>query len=134
MTDLTVRELKQAEWDHWDQWLALQPWGSPFSAAWWLDANCRAFGGHPLLLGVLDGEQLVGGVALRIMDVGPAHMVRSSMLYNPDRDCRGKRRRADREFLEHFLRTWLVEGSSYHPSPVLLTWWICARLSGITGT
>lgn len=83
MSDLTVRELKHEEWGPWDDWLALQPWGSPFSAAWWLDANCRAFGGHPLLLGVLDGERLVGGVALRIMDVGPAHVVRSSMLYNP---------------------------------------------------
>ena len=83
MGDLTVREVKQTEWDHWDDWLALQPWGSPFSAAWWLDANCRAFGGRPLLLGVLDGEHLVGGVALRITDAGPAHMVRSSMLYNP---------------------------------------------------
>lgn len=83
MSDLTVRELKQAEWDYWDQWLALQQWGSPFSSAWWLEANCRAFGGHPLLLGVLDGEKLLGGVALRITDVGPAHMVRSSMLYNP---------------------------------------------------
>lgn len=83
MTNLTVRELKQVEWDHWDEWLALQPWGSPFSAAWWLDANCRAFGGRPLLLGILDDGRLVGGVALRIMDAGPAHMVRSSMLYNP---------------------------------------------------
>jgi len=83
MTALTVRELKQAEWEHWDEWLAQQPWSSPFSAAWWLDANCRAFGGHPLLLGVLDEEQLVGGVALRVMDAGPIHMVRSSMLYNP---------------------------------------------------
>src|SRR5664280_1767890 len=83
MSDLTVRELKQVEWDHWDEWLAQQPWGSPFSSAWWLDANCRAFGGHPLLLGVLDGEQLVGGVALRITDVGPVPVVRPSMLYNP---------------------------------------------------
>jgi hypothetical protein len=83
MTGPVVRELKQAEWDYWDEWLAAQPWGSPFSAAWWLDANCRAFGGHPLLLGVLDGDKLVGGVALRIADVGSAHMVRSSMLYNP---------------------------------------------------
>ncbi len=83
MTNLIVRELKQTEWDGWDHWLALQPWGSPFSASWWLDANCRAFGGHPLLLGVLDGEQPVGGVALRIMDAGPLHVVRPSMLYNP---------------------------------------------------
>jgi len=83
MSNLVVRELKQTEWDRWDEWLALQPWDSPFSASWWLDANCRAFGGHPLLLGVLDGEQLVGGVALRIMDVGPLHVVRPSMLYNP---------------------------------------------------
>jgi len=83
MRDLVVRELKQAEWNRWDEWLALQPWDSPFSATWWLDANCRAFGGRPLLLGVLDGEQLVGGVALRIMDVGPLHVVHPSMLYNP---------------------------------------------------
>lgn len=83
MSVLTVRELKQSEWDDWDQWLALQEWGSPFSSAWWLEANCRAFGGHPLLLGVLDGERLLGGVALRITDLGPAHIVRSSMLYNP---------------------------------------------------
>ena len=83
MTNLVVRELKQTEWDRWDQWLILQPWGSPFSAAWWLDANCRAFGGHPLLLGVVDGEEFLGGVALRITDVGPEHVVRSLMLYNP---------------------------------------------------
>ena len=36
-----------------------------------------------MLLGVFDGEKLVGGVALRIRDVGPVHVVRSSMLYNP---------------------------------------------------
>jgi hypothetical protein len=83
VSDFMARELTEGEWDDWDEWLALQPWGSPFSAAWWLDANCRAFGGHPLLLGVLEGDQLVGGVALRVMDVGPLHMVRSSMLYNP---------------------------------------------------
>jgi hypothetical protein len=58
-------------------------WNRQTGTAWWLDANCRAFGGRPLLLGVLDGEHLVGGVALRITDVGPVHLVRSSMLYNP---------------------------------------------------
>src|SRR5664280_779314 len=83
MSNLIVRELGQAEWNRWDEWLALQPWGSPFSASWWLDANCRAFGGHPLLLGVLSGERLVGGTALRIMDAGPAHVVRPSTIYNP---------------------------------------------------
>ncbi|MHB8108172.1 MAG: GNAT family N-acetyltransferase [Candidatus Cryosericum sp.] len=83
MSNLIVRELEQAEWDHWDEWLALQPWDSPFSSAWWLEANCRAFGGHSLLLGVLSGEHLVGGAALRIMDAGPAHVVRPFMLYNP---------------------------------------------------
>lgn len=81
--DLVVRELKQTEWDQWDNWLAVQPWASPFSSAWWLEANCRAFGGRPLLLAVLNGEQLAGGVALRITDLGPAHIVRPSMLYNP---------------------------------------------------
>lgn len=111
MTDVAVRELNQAEWDHWDQWLAGQPWGSPFSAAWWLDANCRASGGHPLLLGALDGEQLVGGVALRIMDVGPAHMVRSSMLYNPVVIAKGSsryRQRVLEVLLEDLARRRLV--------------------------
>ncbi len=83
MSDLTVRELKQTEWDGWDRWLALQPWGSFFSSSWWLGAHCRAFGGHLLLLGVLDGEQLVGGVALRIVDTGLLHVVRVLMPYNP---------------------------------------------------
>lgn len=82
-TNFVVRELKQTEWNQWDNWLALQPWASPFSSAWWLEANCRAFGGRPLLLAVLDGEQLAGGVALRITDMGPVHIVRPSMLYNP---------------------------------------------------
>ena len=83
MTDLVAREMNRTEWDRWDQWLALQPWDSPFSSAWWLEANCRAFGGHPLLLGVLSGERLVGGVALRIVDAGSEHVVRPLMLYNP---------------------------------------------------
>jgi hypothetical protein len=83
MKDAVVRELKEADWNRWDEWLALQPWGSPFSAAWWLDASCRAFGGHPLILGVHVGEQLSGGVALRIADVASLHVVRPSMIYNP---------------------------------------------------
>jgi hypothetical protein len=83
MTTLAVRELKQTEWNHWDEWLAVQPWSSPFSSAWWLDANCRALGSHPLLLGVFEGEDLVGGVALRTMDVGSLHIVRSPSFYSP---------------------------------------------------
>lgn len=83
MSDLTVRELQQAEWSRWDDWLALQPWSSPFSSTWWLDANCRAFGGHPLLLGVFDGDALAGGVALRVVDASFIHLVRRSMHYNP---------------------------------------------------
>ena len=83
MTDLVVRELKQNEWHLWDQWLASQPWDSPFASAWWLEASCRAFGGHPLLLGALRGDDLVGGVCLRITNVGLAPIVRPSLLYNP---------------------------------------------------
>ena len=83
MTDVTVRQLDQEEWDKWDSWLALQPWSSPFSSTWWLAANCRAFGGRPLILGAFDHDQMAGGVALRISDIGPVHVVRPSMLYNP---------------------------------------------------
>lgn len=83
MTNLTVRELQQTEWSRWDEWLALQPWGSPFSSAWWLEANCHAQGGRPLLLGVFEEGELMGGVPLRVLDVGPLHMTRSSILYNP---------------------------------------------------
>ncbi len=83
MTDVVVRELNQAEWDRWDAWLAQQPWGSPFSSAWWLEANCRAFGGRPLLLGVFDGEELVGGVALRVRDACYLKFAGFSILYSP---------------------------------------------------
>lgn len=83
MKDMVVRELNEADWSRWDEWLAAQPWGSPFSSAWWLNASCRAFGGHPLILGVQVGEQLLGGAALRIDDIRSLHVVRPSMLYNP---------------------------------------------------
>jgi len=82
VSDLIARELKEDEWDRWDDWLAQQPWGSPFSSAWWLDANCKAFGGRPLLLGVFDGNELAGGVALRVRDAGFVHMAGFSILYN----------------------------------------------------
>ena len=80
---LMVRELTEGEWNRWDDWLAQQPWGSPFSSAWWLEANCRAFGGRPLLLGVFDGEEQAGGVALRVRDAGFVHMVGFSIAYDP---------------------------------------------------
>jgi hypothetical protein len=83
VSGLTTRELTETEWNRWDDWLAEQPWGSPFSSAWWLDANCRAFGGRPLLLGVFDGEGLAGGVALRVRDVGFVHMTGFYIVYNP---------------------------------------------------
>jgi hypothetical protein len=81
--DLVTRRLTESEWNRWDAWLAQHPWGSPFSSAWWLEANCRAFGGYPLLLGVFDGEQLAGGVALRVRDTGPLKFAGFSILYNP---------------------------------------------------
>ena len=78
-----MRELQQAEWSHWDEWLALQRWGSPFSSSWWLASCCEAFGGSPLLLVVLEGDRIVGGVSLRISCMGSFRVTRSSMLYNP---------------------------------------------------
>lgn len=83
MADVIVRQLDQEEWGKWDSWLVLQPWGSPFSSAWWLAANCRAFGGRPLILAAFDNDRMAGGVALRLTDIGPVHVVRPSMLYNP---------------------------------------------------
>lgn len=83
MTDVTVRALRRDEWGVWDQWLALQQWSSPFSASWWLDANCRVFGGYPLLLGAFRGDQLEGGLALRTSKTGPICVVRPSYIYTP---------------------------------------------------
>lgn len=83
MTDVTVRELRPYEWPAWDQWLALQAWSSPFSASWWLDANCRVFGGVPLLLGAFRGDQLEGGLALRTSETWPIRVVRPSYIYTP---------------------------------------------------
>jgi hypothetical protein len=83
VSDVTARELTESDWDHWDEWLARQPWGSPFSSAWWLEANCKAFGGYPLLLGVYDGEELAGGVALRVRDACSLKFAGFSILYSP---------------------------------------------------
>lgn len=82
LASLTVRELVRAEWQQWDDWLTLQSNVSPFVSACWLDANLKAFGGRPMLLAVFDEGRFCGGVALRITDVGPVHIVRPSMWYN----------------------------------------------------
>lgn len=82
MALLTVRELARTEWQQWDDWLSLQSNASPFVSACWLDANVKAFGGRPMLLAVFDEGQYCGGVALRVTDVGPVHIVRPSMWYN----------------------------------------------------
>ncbi len=81
--DLLVRALPEQEWQDWDRWLALQPWGSPFSTAWWLDTSCRQLGGTPLVLGIFDGSKLAGGLSLRVKAAGPVHLARPFLLYNP---------------------------------------------------
>lgn len=83
MNDLIARDLRPSEWEDWDRWLESGPWGAPFASAWWLDATCRAFGGHPVILCVLQEEKILGGIALRMTDVGPMHIVRPSLVYNP---------------------------------------------------
>lgn len=111
MNDLIARELKEDEWDGWDAWLAQQWWGSPFSAAWWLDANCRAFGGYPLLLGVYDGEELAGGVALRVRDACSLKFAGFSILYSPIVMARRGTQRTQRALgvlLEEMARRRLV--------------------------
>lgn len=56
--------LASDEYAAWDRLMATAPEGSPYHASTYLEALCRSAGGSFRLLGVWDGQELVGGVPL----------------------------------------------------------------------
>ncbi len=59
-----ARLLETDEYGAWDELAAHAPEGSPYHATGYLDVLCRCAGGNFRLLGVHDGDELVGGVPL----------------------------------------------------------------------
>lgn len=58
------RLLSPDEYGDWDRLVATAPEGSPYHGSDYLDVLCRCAGGDFRVLGVRDGEELVGGVPL----------------------------------------------------------------------
>jgi hypothetical protein len=61
---VTVRELGGKDYPAWAKLVAESPSGSPYSTAEYLDALCSAAGGSFRILGVMRGDEMVGGVGL----------------------------------------------------------------------
>lgn len=59
-----VRPLQESEYDRWTLLVADAPAGSIYSLPAYLDALCSAAGGTFSIVGVLDGDELVGGIGL----------------------------------------------------------------------
>ena len=62
--DVEVRALEQDAWPAWEKFVGAAPGGSVYSLPGYLDALCTAAGGRFRILGVMRGEEIVGGVAL----------------------------------------------------------------------
>jgi hypothetical protein len=62
--DVEVRALEQDAWPAWEKFVAAAPGGSVYSLPGYLDALCTAGGGSFRIIGVMRGEEIVGGVAL----------------------------------------------------------------------
>src|SRR5262252_4497067 len=82
--DVEVRALEQDAWPAWEKFVASAPGGSVYSLPGYLDALCTAGGGRFRILGVMRGEEIVGGVALyeRSSRGGPFVSPRLLLYYN----------------------------------------------------
>lgn len=74
--DITVRPLRETEFDEWSSLVSHSPDGSIFSLPQYLEVLCRTAGGRFSVLGVRYGDELAGGVALyeRDSQIGRAHV------------------------------------------------------------
>jgi len=83
-TDISVQELRETEYDEWNDLVSRSPDGSIFSLPQYLEILCRAAGGRFSLLGVRWGGELAGGVALYESDsrYGPHVSPRHLLSYN----------------------------------------------------
>lgn len=74
------RLLADDEYGEWDRLAAAAPEGSPYHASDYLEVLCRCAGGRFRLLGVHDGEELVGGVPLYERSAASGRYVRPRLL------------------------------------------------------
>jgi Acetyltransferase (GNAT) domain len=82
--DVEVRTLAEAAFPAWEKFVATAPSGSVYSLPTYLDALCTAGGGRFRVVGVMRGEEIVGGVALyeRPSRGGPFVSPRLLLYYN----------------------------------------------------
>ncbi len=76
-----IEEIKENEWEMWDEWLVKQPSSTPFSTSWWLKTVCDIFGGFPRIFVMRDNkEEIIGGVGLREIRIIGKHIISPSNL------------------------------------------------------
>jgi hypothetical protein len=63
-TDIHVQILKEADYQHWTQFVAASPDGSIYSLPEYLETLCRAAGGRFCVLAAYRGDEITGGIAL----------------------------------------------------------------------
>jgi hypothetical protein len=83
-SEISVETLGEEDYEAWTRLVAASPEGSIYSLPRYLEILCRAAGGRFHVLGVRQGEELAGGVALYEQDsaLGPYVLPRPLLYYN----------------------------------------------------
>lgn len=66
---LVVRQLGESEFDRWSRFVAASPSGSIYALPAYLDILCSAAGGTFSIVGVFQGDELVGGIGLYLRPI-----------------------------------------------------------------
>jgi len=77
---LTARYLTDESYPEWNRLVAASPQGSIYSTPEYLDILCSAAGGRFKILGVSQGDELIGGVALYITNTTFGKSISSRLL------------------------------------------------------
>lgn len=76
-----IEEIKESEYEIWDEWLAKKPYSTPFSTSWWLKTACEIFGGsHHIFIARSDNKEIVAGLGLREIRIIGKHIISPSNL------------------------------------------------------
>jgi lipid II:glycine glycyltransferase (peptidoglycan interpeptide bridge formation enzyme) len=64
MPDLSIRTLTESEYPAWDSFVSSSPQGTIFNTSIWASIIREVFGIQHTIYGILEGDQLVGGISL----------------------------------------------------------------------
>jgi hypothetical protein len=79
-TELTLRPLGEIEYERWDRFVAGIPSGSIYALSTYLEALCSVTGSHFSILGVFNGNEIVGGMPLYLRRAKAGILISSRLL------------------------------------------------------